>query len=104
MRVLMLTSGLPRPTGAGGAIRNWHILRHLVEGLGASVQVLTFGDDGAAPGGEALPEGVAVTALPPPAHGPKRRLGVLAGSARPDLADRLWSPEAQTRLLWAIQR
>jgi glycosyltransferase involved in cell wall biosynthesis len=100
----MLTPGLPQPTGAGGAIRNWHVLRHLVEGLGARVQLLTFGDDGSLPGSEALPEGVAVTALEPPAHGPKRRLGVLAGSTRPDLADRLWSPEAQTRLLWAVQR
>ena len=100
----MLTSGLPQPTGAGAAIRNWHILRHLVEGLGATVQLLTFGDDGSLPSAEALPAGVAVTALAAPARSPRRRLGVLATSTRPDLADRLWTPEAQTRLFWAIQR
>lgn len=104
MRVLMLTPGLPQPTGAGAAIRTWHLLRYLVDRLGAQVQVLTFGAGAPAQAGEPLPEGVAVTVLEAPARAWRRRLAVLAGSTWPDLADRLWSPEAQARVLWAVQR
>lgn len=100
MRVMMLTPGLPQPTGAGAAIRNWHILRFLTQELGARVHVFTFGEPEAAAAPEPLPAGSEVTVLPRPARDRRRRLHVLARSTQPDLADRLWIPEAQPRVVW----
>ncbi|MCC6630194.1 MAG: glycosyltransferase [Chloroflexi bacterium] len=104
MRVLMLTPGLPQPTGSGAVIRTWYILRHLVEQMGADVQVVTFGSDDGAPVAEPLPERVTASVLPAPVRDWRRRLAVLGGSTRPDLADRLWTPDAQTRVQLATQR
>jgi polysaccharide biosynthesis protein PslH len=99
VRVVMLTPGLPQPTGSGAAIRNWSILRFLREGLGATVSLLTF-DRGRLPSGSLpLPAGVDVTVLPTPARDWRRRARVLATPGQADLADRLWSAEAQARLL-----
>jgi glycosyltransferase involved in cell wall biosynthesis len=100
----MLTPGLPQPTGSGAAIRNWYMLRYLVEQMGAEVQIVTFGADEGAPVGEPLPERVTATVLSAPARGRRRRLAVLAGSTQPDLADRLWTPDAQTRVQLATRR
>ena len=102
MRVVMLTPGLPQPTGAGAAIRNWHILRYLVDDLGARVRVIAFGEPGEPAPAEPLPAGVEATVLPRPVRDRRRRLGVLASSRWPDLADRLWIPEAQARLVWQV--
>jgi glycosyltransferase involved in cell wall biosynthesis len=100
----MLTPGLPQPTGAGAAIRNWAILHYLVADLGAEVHLMTFDGEELPPGSEPLPASVAVTVVPAPARGWRRRLGVLARSRQPDLADRLWTPEAQARVVWQTLR
>lgn len=100
----MLTPGLPQPTGSGAVIRTWYILRNLVEQMGAEVQVVTFGSDDGAPVAEPLPERVTASVLPAPVRDWRRRLAVLGGSTRPDLADRLWTPDAQTRVQLATQR
>lgn len=102
MRVLMLTPGLPGPTGSGAAIRNWYILTYLVEQLGASVELMTFAEPDSPIGREALPAAVTLTVMPPPSRDWRRRLRVLALAGRPDLADRLWTPEAQAQLGWRL--
>jgi glycosyltransferase involved in cell wall biosynthesis len=100
----MLTAGLPQPTGSGGAIRNWYILRYLTEELGATVQVLAFDAGIGTPIAEPLPDGVTATVLPTPMRAWQQRVGTLTSSTRPDLADRLWSAEARTRIFLATQR
>lgn len=100
VRVMMLTPGLPQPTGAGAAIRNWHILRFLTQELGARVHIFAFGEPEATAALEPLPAGSEVTVLPRPARDRRRRLHVLARSTQPDLTDRLWIPEVQSRVVW----
>lgn len=102
MRVLMLTPGLPQPTGSGAAIRNWYILHYLVEELGASVQLMTFGEATGLLAAEALPPSVSVTVVPVVSRPWRQRLTGLASSMRPDLADRLWTVEAHSRLVWLL--
>jgi glycosyltransferase involved in cell wall biosynthesis len=104
VQIVMITPGLPQPTGAGAAIRNWHVLQFLVRGLGARVQIYTFAGPHDQPPTTPLPAGIEVTVLPRPARAWRRRLGVLASSGRPDLADRLWSAEAQTKIVWQTLR
>lgn len=113
MRVLFLTPQLAFPLDQGTKLRNYHLIR-IAALAGHTVDLLTFGPDGAPPAARCddrvppLEQWCRrVVCVPPP--GPRRALGRAADlllGARPDLARRLHSEQftASLRSLLGSER
>lgn len=88
----MITPDWPYPPQQGTALRNWHLLK----GAAQDHEVFLLSLAKATPPSEALEAVRAITVgatwLPSPRRRFRDRLGTLAGTTRPDLARRLWSP------------
>lgn len=105
MRILFLTPQLPYPPRQGTALRNWGLL----SGVARRHEVWLLSFDDRPDAGERIPEPLSrvcagVAAFPVPRRGMAARLKTLAGSALPDMAWRLWSPEFAAALAqWRAQ-
>jgi sugar transferase (PEP-CTERM/EpsH1 system associated) len=110
MRILMLTPQLPYPPRQGTALRNWGILSHLARERQHEVWLLSFDEprEAQASGSPIAPELQAACAqiavFAPPPRTPRTRLRTLLTSPLPDMAWRLWSPEAAAKYrAWASE-
>lgn len=100
MRILFLTPQPPDPTGGGGAIRNWHLMRAAAD-AGHGVDLVTGGGEG----GDrvAIPfVGQAYDAGPYARRSTPRRVRDLLTTVRPDLALRLAHPRVAATVARAL--
>jgi polysaccharide biosynthesis protein PslH len=98
MNVLFLTPQLPYPPRQGAAIRNFNLIKNLA--ADHRISLLSFGEeDEIAPAVAGLsPYCRHIDTAPRPQRSVWRRLALLAGTPRPDLADRLGSPLFEGKL------
>ncbi|VAW41816.1 hypothetical protein MNBD_CHLOROFLEXI01-2667, partial [hydrothermal vent metagenome] len=104
MKVLLLTPQLPYPPHQGTSLRNFHIIRGLVQAC--EVSLLSFLE-----AGQAISEKTApltklcktIATVPVPQRTMGKRLQQLLSTRRPDMAHRLFSQPFNIKLLQLLQ-
>jgi len=94
-RLLFLLPSVPDPPDAGARLRNLALLRLAAERH--TVDAIAFGQDDEEPRLAALARRVQV--VPMPTRSAVSRAATLASPSRPDMGERLWSPELARTLL-----
>ena len=98
MKILLLTPDIPYPSQSGAAIRNWGVIRGLVE-AGHELSLLSFRDGQLDSRSEALRDHCGeVISLPLPGRSKLSRLGALLASGRADMEARLACADFSSQL------